>query len=278
MLRAITILLLASSVGAAQEESADQSKDERQAQLQFMRERAEEFTLRRADSEEEPLKLSDDAVLRYTNPERELGSSDGVTYLWLDGKRPMAVSSFSIRRPDDSGRCEFTSFSDKPLRCETEGVEVWTLGVPKLRRTPFNTATPASSAASRTFQMKSLARKFEANCIHPRTTATTRLRMLDRPLYRFTDEKQNIIDGGLFAFVVSNDPELLVLIEAIQLEGDVEPKWVYSIGQMTSWAQVVKLDGAQVWDSPNFYRSGKPADSPYREASTGDFIAEEFKR
>ena len=95
MLRTITMLLLASTVCMAQDEPADQSKEQRQAQLKFMRARAEEFSLERVDSEQEPLKLSEQAVLRYTNPERERGSSDGVTYLWLDGKRPMAVSSSS---------------------------------------------------------------------------------------------------------------------------------------------------------------------------------------
>lgn len=278
MLRTITILLLASTVCVAQDEPPDASQEQRQSQLRFMREKAEEFTLERVDSEAEPLKLSEQAILRYTNPERERGSSDGVTYLWLDGKRPMAVSSFSIRRPDNSGRCEFTSFCDKPLRSEIENVEVWTLGVPKLRQQRFGGPAPADSAARRMFQMKSLARQFEAAGTHPRTNAETRLRLLERPLYRFADPKKGVIDGGLFAMVVSNDPELLLLIEAVQPEGETEPQWVYSIGQMTSWAQVVKLNGKQVWDSPNYYRAGKPADSPYREASAGKFLEEEADR
>lgn len=274
MIRLLTLLLLSLSVSLTADEPVGKEKDERQEQLRFMRARAEEFKLARVDADEAPLTLSDKAILRYSNPERDLGSTDGVTYLWLDGQRPIAVSSFSIRRPNDSGRCEFTTFSDKPLRCTKQETELWRPDVPESLRTPLDVEPPTDSATRRLFQMKALSRQFEATCFHPRSKEATRLRLLDRPLYRYEDRKTGVLDGCLFAFAVSNDPELLILIEAIQNEGE-PPSWVYSIGPMTSWAQTVNLNDEQVWESPNYYRSGKPLESPYFEGGVGDFIAGE---
>lgn len=271
MTRALTFLLLFAAVGLAADEPAEDGKDQRKVQLKFMQDQAEKFTISRADDDDKLFKRTDQPVLHYANPERQRGSSDGVTYLWLDGRRPIAVSSFSIRRPDNSGVCELTSFSQTPLHCAKEGAVVWTPAAPEKLRRQFEVAPPSGSANRRLFRMKALARRFEATCYHPRTKEARQLRLLERPLYRFADEKAGVLDGGLFAFVVSNDPELLVLIEAVQQKGE-KPKWVYTIAQMTSWAQIVKLDGVQVWDSPNYYRSGQLPDNPYIEMRVDDFV------
>lgn len=271
MTRTLTILLLFAGIGRAADEPVEKEKDERKAQLHFMRTQAEKFALTRADADDKPLTLSNEAVLRYTNPERERGTSDGVTYLWLDGRRPIAVCSFSIRRPDDSASCEFTSFSETPLRCLREGGVVWTPAVPEKLRTPFDVATPSDSANRRLFRMKALARRFAATAYHPKTNETRNLRLLERPLYRYEDKDAGILDGCLFAYAVSNDPELLILVEAIQQKGE-KPKWVYSIRQMTSWEQIVRLDGLRVWDCPNYYRSGNSPENPYLEMRIGNFV------
>ena len=60
--------------------------------------------------------------------------------------------------------------------------------------------------------MRTLARRFSATCYYKEEI--TQLRVLPQPLYRFSDEKRGIVDGALFALVVSNDAELLLLLEA----------------------------------------------------------------
>ena len=54
--------------------------------------------------------------------------------------------------------------------------------------------------------MRDFAPRFSASC--SRNGATTQLRLLPQPLYRLADEKRKILDGGLFALVVSNDHAL----------------------------------------------------------------------
>ena len=45
------------------------------------------------------------------------------------------------------------------------------------------------------------------------------MRLLTEPLYRYENTKGDLIDGGLFAFVVATDPDAFLLIEARRTKG-----------------------------------------------------------
>ena len=64
---------------------------ERQERLQYMKDKASKFTLRRESSPEQSLKLKEEPILRFSNPERDSGTWDGATFLWLDGAQPIAA-------------------------------------------------------------------------------------------------------------------------------------------------------------------------------------------
>ena len=99
--------------------------------------------------------------------------------------------------------------------------------------------------------MRALARRFTARSIDG-NEKDWELRLLPQPLYRFSDEAGGILDGGLFAFVVSNDPEFFVLLEAITAPQG-EPQWRYSLARMSSRKHAVRLDGNEVWSVTNYY-------------------------
>ena len=96
---------------------AETTEAARQERLQFMKHKAELFLLCRADSPDTPLALKDEPILRFSNPERDSGTWDGATFLWLDGARPAAAICFGIRRPNNAVFREHTSFSSAPLVC-----------------------------------------------------------------------------------------------------------------------------------------------------------------
>jgi hypothetical protein len=96
---------------------------------------------------------------------------------------------------------------------------------------------------------------------------------LTQPLYRFEDEKAGVLDGALFAFVVSNDPELFLLLEAVSDGKGGAAAWRFSLARMSSLPETVRLDDKEVWSVPNFYkdRAEDRKTGPYAEAKVGTF-------
>lgn len=239
--------------------------------LRFLQSKAAEFELSREADGAEPFPLMKTPVLRYTNVERVPGSTDGATFLWLDGTRPVAAVSFSIRNPMEVVFRECTSFVDEKLTCRLAGTPVWTPPSGNLVAQSFPDAPePAKSRTQRLVQIRNLARRFEATCYN-RKDEPFALRLLTQPLYRYEVDKAGILDGAIFAFVVSNDPELLLVIEAAKPAGE-EPAWRYSLARMSSWKEKVLLDGKEVWSVDNYYDLGDRTAGPYSEARAGTYV------
>jgi hypothetical protein len=82
-----------------------------------------------------------------------------------------------------------------------------------------------------------------------------------------------VIDGGLFTFVVSNDPEFFLLVEAVA-GGKGEPRWQYSLARMSSQKHTVQLDDKEIWAVTNYYTD--PAENrktgPYVESGIGRYL------
>jgi hypothetical protein len=248
----------------------------RQERLAYMQEQAAQFKLFR-EGADEPLPLKEQSVLRYSNPERDSGTWDGATFLWLEGGRPIAALSFGIRRPKDAVFRELTSFVQTPLVCRKGDAPVWSPQSGGLASRPFAEAPdPAESAPGRLTQMRSLARRFSGYCTYKEDT--TQLRVLPQPLYRYADEKQGLVDGALFALVVSNDPEMFLMLEAIRAKEAKEsdkPRWHYSLARMSSLKQTVQLDEKEIWTVPGFYTipAAERKTGPYIESYQGMFTS-----
>jgi hypothetical protein len=271
----VSLTLAAALLGqTVPEPPAAAAKGDREEELRFFKEKAAELALYRRREAKEPQPLMPDPVLRYSNPEREIGSLVGATFLWLEGTRPVAAVSFSVRRVNNAVYRECTSFSRTPLECRAGGAAAWSPKTGGLleQRLPEAPA-PAERKAPRLTQMRTFARRFTAVCYHPRTDEPTDLRLLPQPLYRFTDDKAGVIDGALFAFVVSNDPEMFLLLEAARDGERDDAQWRFSLARMSSLKETVRLDDKEVWSVPNFYqdRTEDRKTGPYAEAKVGTF-------
>lgn len=245
----------------------------RQERLAYMQEQAAGFKLFR-EGASEPVPLKEQSVLRYSNPERDSGTWDGGTFLWLEGERPIAALSFGIRRPKDAVFRELTSLVQTPLVCRKGDVPVWSPQTGGLPSQPFADAPPpAQSATGRLTQMRALARRFSASCTYKEDT--TQLRVLPQPLFRYSDEKQGLVDGALFALVVSNDPEMFLMLEAIRAKESDKPKWHFALARMSSLKQSVQLDEKEIWSVPGFYTipAAERKTGPYVEAFQGTFAS-----
>ena len=137
--------------------------------------------------------------------------------------------SFSIRRVNQAVYRECTSFSKAPLECRAGEAPAWSPKTGGLVERPLPEAPPpAVRKTQRLAQMRELARRFTATCFDGRTDTPTRLRLLPQPIYRYEDDKAGVVDGALLAFVVSNDPELFLLLEAARDKADAAPQWRYN--------------------------------------------------
>jgi hypothetical protein len=200
----------------------------------------------------------------------------GATFLWLAGERPVAAASVSIRRrPTNSVYCECTSLWPAALECRRDDATLWTpqrfgLLHQRFRQSP----PPAESKPRRLSQMRDLARRFSATFYRTEPEEATPLRLLTTPIYRFAAESDGILDGALFAFANSTDPDALVLVEAVQEQADASAYWRYSLARMTSAKMVVWLDDQEIWSLDNFHRDAPEAkkNGPYIEQRIGTFV------
>jgi hypothetical protein len=259
---------------AATNSAATQPEDE--ARLRFLAERFAEYLLFRGEDRSAPLKSTAEPVLRYSNPVRAIGLSDGVVYLWLRGVRPVAAASLSIRRDGELYR-ELTFLEEGPLTCLVEDATIWSPADGGLKWETLQVAEPAANKSLRLVQMRSIARRFAATYYHPQTQETFELRVLPQPVYRYEDAASGTVDGAVFAFAESNDPETLLLLEAVK-NADGGPSWRYGLARMSSVRMTVRLDDHEVWSVENYWSGPRTPGDPYLEARDGKFWGDAEER
>lgn len=272
-MKAWSLLLLLFGLTASAVRAEDAQDPDREARLQFVRDKFAEWVLSPGPAESaaapKPYKNQVEPVLRYTNPIGGL-VRDGTLFVWRDGVRPVAACSFSIRGPEDPHAVyfEMTSLVGTPLRCERGGMLRW---MPKsgsqIDQPLPETGAPEDRPVARLTTMRNLARRFEAENFL-RDGKASALRLMPQPIDRFQDEAAGVLDAALFAFVEANDPELLLLIEARKTSTG-EKAWRYTLARMTSRELRVRLDGKEVFTAPNFWQGPKSPDEPYVEARDG---------
>ena len=70
------------------------------------------------------------------------------------------------------------------------------------------------------------------------------------PLFRYPKKAEDgVVDGALFALAseAGTDPEILVILEAVQSEGGL--RWEYALGRFSDHDLFATLDGKPVWSS-----------------------------
>jgi hypothetical protein len=187
--------------------------------------------------------LREEPALRWTNPVRE--TDDGLVLLWLSGGRPEAAACFyKVRyegRPVEAH--EFQSLASVPLTATLGGQTFWAPRGPGVTPKPIPGAPrPASTSSDRLRQLRALAREFKASVDLEK--GVTELRLLSQPVFRYESEA----DGALFAFVLTTDPEVLLLIDDRPGEGG--HAWHYAFARMSSHSLVARHRDRVVWGVP----------------------------
>lgn len=255
------LLFVAASLAPAQEPAAE-DKSDREQRFAYIHEQLSALELRLAKNAEEPLRLTEEPVLKYTNPVR---SADGVAanYLWLRGNRPVAAACLAIRQEDKVWR-ELASLTDDSLSLSKGGVALWTPTTQGQSSRPLpDGPEPADTPAQRLIQMRGLARKFQVQIFRDPPIAA---RLLPQPIRRYADEQGQLVDGALFAWVETTDPEALLAIEALPLKKDATPRWHYRFARMTSAGIEARLENTVVFKVESYWRNPRAKTDAYQEA------------
>jgi hypothetical protein len=129
-------------------------------------------------------------------------------------------------------------------------------------------AAPATSAAQRLIQMRSMAGEFTVEVLDTRNLPKGEdqtPRLLPKPLYRYDSERTKSLDGGLYAFVIGTDPELMLLLECDTAAE--KPEWRFGVGRMNRDVIRLKRKGETVWEVAAL--KDKSVDAVYRFLEIG---------
>lgn len=195
--------------------------------------------------------LRPQVVLRWRNTVR-INTGAALLAIWTDQGRPEAMAT--IFQTGDQICHEMGSLSrSQKIVVRDKTRVVWSPGKPgvEFRDVP-DAPAPAKDQAGRLRQMKSLAGRFTARLRPLDASAGTPevLRLLPTPLYRYDLKDARgtgpiLRDGGMFAFVMGTDPEVVLLLEAV--ERDDKVIWQYAFARATAYAVEANLGDEIAW-------------------------------
>jgi hypothetical protein len=194
-----------------------------------------------------PAIRTSEPVLRYTDSTRQ--TSDSALWIWSTAGRPVAIVAIEHYPKNQDGKrwlFEAASLSDERIVVKYGRDIDWTanklgLELARLEGAP----APAEQPAARLTQIKQLQRRFTA---HEKASIEGRieLRPLTKPLHRYQEADDGIVDGAIVSFVNGTNPEVLLVLEA-RKSNKKAAEWQFALVQMTGEAVFAELDGKEIW-------------------------------
>ncbi len=222
---------------AASDEPVD-----REAGLARLTKTVESYTIWMGIEPREALELVKAPVLRYSDTISPV--SDGVVFVWTKAGRPEAVMA-AHHGSQGLTWLEFRSLSLSSLTAVWKDEAEWTARTAGVEFQPIAGAPePDRSAAKRLSQMRSMLEPFSAS-VSDNRLGRQELRLLAQPIYRYAQPERGIVDGGIFAFVLTTNPEFLVVVEAQTIDG--KPRWMYSPARFTGRQCELRIGNQPVW-------------------------------
>jgi hypothetical protein len=206
---------------------------------------AKSISMRRGQTQ---LSLLKQPLLFYTNPVRS-NDQHGAIFLWTENGRPAVIGSIwsAINRQNADSRFvthEWHSLAiDADVSAARDERPLWKSGEPgvaweKLEGAP----APAESRAARLVQMRAIVRRYS---VAIQVEGESDLRLMAQPLYRYPEQVQGAVDGAIFSFAMTTDPELLVLLEDREVAG--QRAWHVAFARFGNKAMTVKDGDKAVW-------------------------------
>jgi len=209
-----------------------------------MRQSLAEFIVHPANDPKTAYQLGVEPALRFTNTVGDV--RDGAIFLWLgEDDRPAAAVQVFLHR-NGNWYQEFSSLSTFPVSAEP----VWKASSGVIFKPVPGAPKPSENPDMRLRQMKALLTDFSAEQDFPddQRPVWEKLRLLTKPLARYGKPGKDVVDGALFAYVMTTDPEVYLMLEV--RTGQNGPEWQYAFA-VESMASVRGFwKGSEVWSLP----------------------------
>lgn len=241
----------------------DQAKKERAARLETMRLHAASLKVSvQTGGEFAETELIDIPLLHYNNPAGV--TLDATVWAWGRHGRPVALTSISQEKSDskiEKWSCELVSLADEPITLTGKPGWKWAPAASGIAWKPVTDAmVPGTTQVIRARQMKEIALRYSVTGTYRAGAETTELRLMDRPLSRFSDPEHGLIDGAFYAFAAGTNPEVLLIVECREKTGGGR-SWYYGFARMGAGRVVARLGKTIVWEQPEI-KSWDPSE-PY---------------
>lgn len=252
MFAVLLFVLAAATADAVPSDSApaNQQAEHRAEVSRVAGEKVRRLKVTAGDDQPIAAELRRESLLRWSNP--TVAEVYGEVFVWTSGGRPVALGSVYHAYDRPWGwTLELVSLSKSRVRASEGQQPIWDAEQGGIVLRPFPDAPPpAQKAATRLSQMRKLVERFSIELEDGRTNDEIhrRLRVLPQPLYRYSSDKENIVDGALYAVAEATDPEVWILLEAAGPAGS--SSWRYAVARMNMWPMQIRLDGkiVQTWE------------------------------
>ena len=259
LLLAGTLRAAPDAAGETNDAETKSAEDETEIQ-QAARKIVEGIKLTVIDGEKrQELEMLEQPVLRYGDIPRD--NDKGSVWIWQRAGRPQAVMELFRGADSHSWVHVIHSLSADALEGDFGGpVPHWT---PPRGAVQWNALAaaqaPADRPAARARQIKDLAQRFSAHEFWDPNNSRFELRLLIQPVHKYSDAEWGLLDGGMFLLCHETNPEVALLIEAVQESGGA--KFRYALARLGHAELHVSVDGKEVWRQERVAGT-KPSD-PY---------------
>lgn len=235
---------------------ADEAALKRKPLMESMRRIATGLAVTVTDDGQHELDVLPEALFRTHDQARE--EFDGT--IWGYGKtgRPTALLTLTLV-PNGEGMYkwlyELNSLATRPVSAKIPGYgTIWSTRKGGLEMKEISQAPAAAeNETGRTRQFRELSSRFTGSEMTVKTASGRlerfELRLIPRPIHRYSDLQQGLVDGAIFLMAHSTNPEIIMVIELVR---EAE-KSVWKAGfSRCAFAEVhVELDGKDVWSQPH---------------------------
>jgi|GEM_PF-764767 len=251
---------------------SEQMKKQRAARLEIMRARAASLAVQvEIDGKFVDGKMVDVPLLHYHNLPGE--TLDATLWAWGVRGRPIALASISREKNNstiEKWSCELVSLADNSVSLTAKPGWKWAPPASGIEWKPIaDRPAVGETPVIRLRQMKEIARRFSATGIYKDGTEAVELRLVDRPLHRFSDSEHDLMDGAVYAFAAGTNPEVLLIIEC--RKDDIGRfSWQHGFARLGAGRVAARLGETVVWERPEIkqWNRAEPYFSVYGPVDT----------
>jgi hypothetical protein len=240
----ISCLVGFSAPSAAQEKQPVKAKPDEKAVLAEFYADAKNYTIRIVKPDT-ALSLHEKSVLSSANPERKDGSA---VFVWLHEGRPAVIGR--VFQYQQSGRIvrkhSLHSLVAVELEAKFGDKLAWTPDKPGIEwKAPPDAPVVAATQKERRAQMQQLAKPFKVNQTDTKEKVTE-MRLAPQPVHEYSAPKAGVTDGAIFAYLIGNEPQAILLVECFDEKG--KTSFRYAFARFNFQKQTAKLGDKTVWD------------------------------